>query len=91
MFDFQLAVQMHRFSLSDWWVSLLLGIVGMVFAILLFVHPFDGATALMIFIGVSLVVGSIEHFYTIHCISKAVKTVRDSNFVTIEVDGKKIN
>lgn len=74
VFDIQLSVEMHRFEIRNWWISMLLGIIGTVFALFLFFDPFDGAAALMIFVGVSLIINSVQNLYLIYCISKTIKS-----------------
>lgn len=74
VFNIQLAVEMYRYEVKSWWVSLILGIVGTVFSMFLFLDPFDGAAALMIFVGLSLVISSIQGLYLIFCISKTLRS-----------------
>lgn len=84
IFDIQIAVEMRRMGIKTWIPSLILGIVGAVFAFFLILNPFDGVTALMIYVGVSLIIGSIQSIYTVHCISRAVKVYKTDD--VIEVD-----
>ena len=82
--DIQVSIEMHRFQFENWGMIMALGIISTVFAFLLMMNPFQGALALMTFIGISLVVGSIENFYAIYCISKAVKTSRIDKIIDTE-------
>lgn len=84
IFDIQISVEMRRMGIKTWIPSLILGIVGAVFAFFLILNPFDGVTALMIYVGVSLIIGSIQSIYTVHCISRAVKVYKTDD--VIEVD-----
>lgn len=84
IFDIQISVEMRRMGIKNWMPSLILGIVGAVFAFFLILNPFDGVTALMIYVGVSLIIGSIQSIYTVHCISRAVKVYKTDD--VIEVD-----
>lgn len=83
IFDIQVSVEMRRMGLKSWWLSMLLGILSTVFAFFLMLDPFDGASALMIFVGVSLMISSIESLYAIGCISKAVKSSRNDNIIDV--------
>ena len=84
IFDIQISVEMRRMGIKNWIPSLILGIVGAIFAFFLILNPFDGVTALMIYVGVSLIIGSIQSIYTVHCISRAVKVYKTDD--VIEVD-----
>lgn len=82
--DIQVSVEMRRFHFGNWGITMALGIISTVFAFLLMMNPFEGAEALMTFIGVSIVVGSIENFYSIYCISKAVKASGNNEIIDTE-------
>ena len=82
--DIQVAVEMRRFRLGSWGLSLALGIVSILLALFLLINPFAGAKALMILIGAALILGSIQTFYSIHCISKAVKASRNDQIIDLE-------
>lgn len=84
IFDIQISVEMRRMGIKDWIPSLILGIVGAVFAFFLILNPFDGVTALMIYVGVSLIIGSIQSIYTVHCISRAVKLYKTDDVIEAE-------
>jgi len=75
VFAIQVSLELHRLGGRSWWCSLLLGALGAVFGFLLVLDPFDGASALMVFIGVSLIISGFDGVYTILSISHAVKTV----------------
>lgn len=82
-FDIQLAVEMHHLGAKHWWLTMALGILSTIFAFFLIFDPFNGTTALMIFAGISLIVSSIESFYLIVCISKAVKSSKDDDIIDV--------
>ena len=60
VFSIQAAVELRRFGLGSWGLNLLLGIVGAVLGVLMILDPFDGAAALMIYMGVSLLLAGVE-------------------------------
>lgn len=86
IFDIQLAVEMRRYGMKKWWVSMLLGVVSTVLAFLLFLDPFSGVQTLMIFAGITLIINSLENFYTVGCISKAIKASHDNKVIDITWD-----
>ena len=77
----QVSAELHRCSFKNWWAALLWGIAGMLFAFMLLIDPFTGAAALMIFVGVSLIVGSTQSIYAIACISKSIKSGRSGRII----------
>ena len=83
VFDIQSSVEMRRLGIGNWWLSMALGIVSTIFAFFLLLNPFQGVAALMVFIGISLIVGSIQNLYTLHCISSAVKASRKDDVIDV--------
>lgn len=82
--DIQISVEMRRFHFGNWVVTLILGILNIIFALLLLINPFQGASILMIFVGVSLIIDSIQNFYSIYCISKAIKASKSNQVIDVE-------
>lgn len=66
---------------ESWKLSLTLGTVGTVFALFLILNPFNGVKALMIYMGILLIMKSIQNLYTIHGISKAVKASKRDDII----------
>lgn len=81
MFNIQLAISMSRYNIGSWVATLLLGIAGLVFSIFLFVDPFQGAAALMIFMGVSLIFNGVQGLYDVASLSKAIKVSTGSEVI----------
>ena len=82
--DIQVSVEMRRFGLSNWLLALISGIAGVVLAFLLVLNPFTGASALMIYLGISLIVAGIENLCTVGCISRAVKSRRKDDILDVD-------
>lgn len=82
--DIQASVEMRRLHLGNWVIVLAFGIISTVFAFLLLLNPFQGAVMLMVFIGVSLVIDSIQNFYFIYCVSKAVNASGNDHVIDVE-------
>jgi len=61
MFNLQRAIDMKRMGLSRWWVILLFSIISVLFALLLMINPFEGSITLIIFIGITLIIDSIQN------------------------------
>lgn len=73
IFNIQLAISISKYKMGTWVGTLILGIVGIGFSIFLFADPFHGTTAVMIFMGVSLMVNGVQGIYDVVCLSKAIK------------------
>lgn len=82
--DIQIFVEMRGFQFGSWGITMALGIISTVFAFLLILNPFQGAAALMVYMGISLIIWSIRNFYSIHCISKAVRMSKDDTVIDVE-------
>lgn len=82
--DIQVSVEMHRLQFRNWGLTLALGIVNIIFAFLLLINPFQGAAVLMVFVGVSLIIDSIQNFYSVFCISKAIRASKNDRVIDIE-------
>lgn len=83
IFDIQISVEMKKLGIGDWALSMVLGIIGTVFAFFLILNPFDGINALMIYVGILLIIGSVQSLYTVHCISKAVKMSKSDDIIDV--------
>lgn len=82
--DIQVSVEMRRLQLGNWGLTMILGIINIIFAFLLLINPFQGASVLMVFVGISLVIDSIQNFYSIYCISKAIKSSKNDKIIDVE-------
>ena len=84
LFRSQVSIEMRRLHFGNWVVTLILGIINIIFAFLLLINPFQGASVLMIFVGVSLIIDSIQNFYSIYCISKAIRASKSNRVIDVE-------
>lgn len=84
VFDIQTAVEMKRCLIPGWAGCLAAGIISTLFAFLLFLDPFTGNSIIMIFAGISLVIGAIESLYVIHAITKALKNSNPGDVIDTE-------
>ena len=82
--DIQTAVEMHRFGLGNWVLSLILGILNTLLGFYLLFNPFSGASALMMAVGICLIVGSIQNLYSVLCISKAIRDSKKDRIIDVE-------
>lgn len=82
-FKIQTAIDAKRFGLSGWWVILVLALVSCAFGLLLALNPFEGAAALAILLGVSLMVDGIQNLIVVIYTVRTVKQIRNSD---IEID-----
>lgn len=83
IFDIQMSVEMRRLGIGNWVLSLVLGIIGIIFAFFLILNLFDGITALMIYVGILLILGGMQSLYTVHCISSVVKASKNDNVIDV--------
>ena len=82
--DIQIAVEMHRFGLGNWVLSLILGILDTLLGFYLLFNPFSGASALMMAIGICLIIGSIQSLYSIFCITKVIRESKKDRIIDVE-------
>lgn len=77
VFKIQTALDARRFGLKAWWVVLLLAICSGGFGLLLVLNPFEGAVALMILLGVTMVADGIQNLlvvlYTVQTTREEIK------------------
>ena len=82
-FDIQISVERRKLGIGNWKLSLVLGIVSTVLAIFLILNPFSGVKALMIYIGVLLIIESIQNLYAIHGISKVINASKRDDIIDV--------
>lgn len=85
----QLAIELHQFHGGGWLLAMIWGIIGLVLAFMLLLDPFTGASALMIFAGISLVISAVQELYLLISISRALKKGKNAN--VIEAEWKPLN
>lgn len=84
VFDIQISAEMRTLGIGNWKLSLAFGIISTVFALFLILNPFNGVKALMMYIGVLLILESVQNLYTIHGISKAVRASKRGDIIDVE-------
>ena len=82
LFKIQIAIDAKRFGVSRWWLIAAAAILTGVIGLLLILHPFAGAAAAMILMGVGLLAEGILNLSVVLC---AVKIVRHQKPDVIEV------
>ena len=73
VFTVQTSVEMKHFGEEHWLLTMLLGIVSAALGFLMIVDPFDGASAIMIFMGVTLIFSGVESICAVAFVHEAVK------------------
>lgn len=81
IFSIQVSAELRDYEVSNWWSSLAFGILGILLGVLMIFDPFTGATALMTYIGISLLVSGVQSIYTIICLSKAFKSKKHQKVI----------
>ena len=82
--DIQTSIEVRRAHVGNWTAILLFGVIEMIFAVSLLLNPFEGAKALMVFLGIVLILGSVRNFSLVCCISRAVKASRNDDVIDVE-------
>ena len=74
VFSLQTALELRRFAPRGWQLPLALGILSLGLGFLLVLNPFDGAAALMVCLGISLLLAGVEGVYTVLCAARAFRS-----------------
>ena len=74
VFTLQAAVELRRFGLPRWGLTLGLGILDLLLGFLLILDPFEGAAALMVYLGISLLITGVSGVYTVICAARAFQS-----------------
>lgn len=83
LFKIQIAVDARRFGIPQWWLVLALAVLTGVIGLLLVLRPTEGAQALVMLMGVSLLLDGTLNLSVALC---AVKVVRHQQPDVIETD-----
>ncbi|MFR8547858.1 MAG: HdeD family acid-resistance protein [Lachnospiraceae bacterium] len=65
VFKIQTALDARQFGLKAWWMVMLLAVVSGGFGLLLVLNPFEGAAAMMILLGVTIVADGIQNLLVV--------------------------
>lgn len=86
VFKMQTALDLRAFGEQRWWLLLVLSGVSILVAIFLIRNPFEGTMTLMVYLGLSLVIDSLQSFVFIHHASKEVRAAIpvDAEYETVE-------
>lgn len=79
-FKIQTACDAKRFGLSTWWMIVVLAVLTSCCGLLLIFKPFEGAIAMMILLGVTLLVDGIQNLWV------AIYTVKACKEHVIDID-----
>ena len=74
VFTLQAAVELRRFGLPRWGLTLGLGVLDLLLGFLLILDPFEGAAALMVYLGISLLITGVSGVYTVICAARAFQS-----------------
>lgn len=73
VFKLQTALELRGMGVRKWWSVLALSILCILAGIFLLRNPFEGTMTLMVCLGVSLVIDSVQSMLFIHSVAKAVR------------------
>ena len=74
VFSLQAAVELRRFGLPRWGFPLGLGVLDLLLGFLLILDPFEGAAALMVYLGIALLVTGVSNIHTVACAARAFQS-----------------
>lgn len=86
VFHLQTALELREIGVKRWWMILLFAIVSILAAIGLIRNPFEGSLTLMVYLGICLVIDSIQSLYYIHQVARDVRRLApiDAEYVEVE-------
>lgn len=86
VFHLQTALELRGIGTKRWWVIFAFAIVSILVAIGLIRNPFEGSMTLMIYLGISLVIDSIQSLYYIHKVARDIRRLApiDTDYVEVE-------
>ncbi len=86
VFKLQTSLELRAMGVRRWWVTLVLAIVSILVAIYLIRNPFEGTMTLMVYLGISLVIASIQGLVFLKNVAKDVRKLSPIDAEYIEVD-----
>jgi len=81
-----LSIDLKKTHYSKWWLLLALSILGVVFSVVLILHPFIAGKTIIVFTGVMLIVGGIFSICLSVLLKKIKKLMKNMDETDIEVD-----
>lgn len=86
VFHLQTALELREIGAIRWWMILLFAIVSILAAIGLIHNPFEGSLTLMVYLGICLVIDSIQSLCYIHQIARDIRRLApiETDFVGVE-------
>lgn len=86
IFHLETAFYAKRTGIRMWWLTLLVSVISLVLGFLLVLHPFEGSKALMIWIGISMIVDSIQNLYFVLHTANSIRKIVPEKKDYIDVD-----
>lgn len=80
----QTALEIRSLGVKNWWTMLLLSVFSILVAIYLIRNPFEGTMTLMIYLGLCLVIDSIQGLVFIHNVAADVRRTAPVDAEVIE-------
>lgn len=72
-FKLQTALEVRTLGVRNWWTMLVLSIISILVAIYLICNPFEGTMTLTVYLGLSLVIDSIQGLVFVHNVARDVR------------------
>lgn len=86
VFHLQTALELRGIGAKRWWLVFVFAMVSILVAIGLIRNPFEGSMTLMVYLGISLVIDSIQSLYYIHQVARDIRRLApiEADFVEVE-------
>lgn len=86
VFHLQTALELRGIGTKRWWLLFAFAIVSILVAIGLIRNPFEGSMTLMAYLGICLVIDSIQSLYYIHHVARDIRRLApmDTDYVEVE-------
>lgn len=69
-------VTLHSYKYSNWWISLVFGIIAVIVGALLVINPLTAVAYVVQIIGISIIYNSVTNIWTVSRIAKYEKAVK---------------
>jgi uncharacterized membrane protein HdeD (DUF308 family) len=79
----QASFEMRVVGAKRWWINLLISLISTVLGVLLVINPFGSGALLLIFIGITLIIDSLENIFTVIFIWRTGKQIKKEESIVV--------
>lgn len=86
VFHLQTALELRGIGVKRWWAIVAFAIISILVAFGLIHNPFEGSMTLMMYLGICLVIDSIQSLYYIHQVARDIRRLApiETDFVEVQ-------